>query len=96
MNLMTDMYITEDGYLEQDVRKSLLDKPAIRRIRLSDIHGVVLFYATVGEEWYEFGPKFTDGKMVDIKRRTKVTPINIGGSCYWSEELQDIKYTKKK
>jgi len=31
-------------------------------------HGLLNFYTEVHGTWYEFEAKFTDGKMVDIKR----------------------------
>jgi len=45
---------------------------SIRRVneRLETInhHGYVRFYTNVGETWFEFSAKFTDGKMVNIER----------------------------
>lgn len=30
-------------------------------------HGYVSFYSDVGDDWYEFSAKFTDGKLVSIE-----------------------------
>jgi hypothetical protein len=31
-------------------------------------HGYVNFYTSISKKWYEFNAKFTDGKLVEIKR----------------------------
>ena len=36
-----------------------------------DYHGVVNIYTIVGETWYEYEFKFTDGKVTDVKRVNK-------------------------
>jgi hypothetical protein len=33
-----------------------------------DYHGVINIYTMVGETWYEYEFKFTDGKVADVKR----------------------------
>ena len=44
---------------------------SLRRVneRLETIqhHGYVNFYSYIGDEWYEFFAKFTDGKLVSIE-----------------------------
>lgn len=44
---------------------------SLRRVneRLETIqhHGYVNFYSNIGDEWYEFFAKFTDGKLVSIE-----------------------------
>ena len=45
---------------------------SLRRVneRLEPIshHGYVNFYASVGDEWFEFNAKFANGKLVEIAR----------------------------
>ena len=33
-----------------------------------EYHGIVKFYSNVDKEWFEFEAKFTDGKLINIKR----------------------------
>ena len=87
-NVMTEIYITNDGELKinqweyEDVHKE--DRPfpdddgikglfgSVRRSneKMETIphHGYVRFYSSINHEWYEFNAKFTDGKLVEIKR----------------------------
>lgn len=39
-------------------------------VELDSYHGYVNFYTNVNNIWYEFDAKFTDGKLVEIKRVT--------------------------
>ena len=87
-NVMTEIYITNDGELKinqweyEDVPKE--DRPfpdddgikglfgSVRRsnenLETIPHHGYVNFYSSINREWYEFNAKFTDGKLVEIKR----------------------------
>ena len=38
------------------------------RLETMPHHGYVNFYSHIGSEWYEFNAKFTDGKLVEIKK----------------------------
>lgn len=87
-NVMTEIYITNDGELKinqwvyETVPKEERPHPdddgiaglvgSLRRSneRLETIphHGYVRFYDSINREWYEFSAKFTDGKLVEIKR----------------------------
>lgn len=87
-NVMTEIYITNDGELKinqweyEDVPKEERPHPdddgikglfgSVRRSNESletiPHHGYVIFYSSINREWYEFNAKFTDGKLVEIKR----------------------------
>jgi hypothetical protein len=87
-NVMTEIYITNDGELKinqweyEDVPKEERPHPnddgikglfgSVRRSNESletiPHHGYVRFYSSINREWYEFNAKFTDGKLVEIKR----------------------------
>jgi hypothetical protein len=87
-NVMTEIYITNDGELKinqweyEVVPKEERPHPdddgiagmvgSLRRSNESletiPHHGYVRFYDSINREWYEFNAKFTDGKLVEIKR----------------------------
>ena len=87
-NVMTEIYITNDGELKinqweyEDVPKEERPHPdddgikglfgSVRRSNESletiPHHGYARFYSSINREWYEFNAKFTDGKLVEIKR----------------------------
>jgi hypothetical protein len=33
-----------------------------------NFHGMLNFYALLGDRWFEYNAKFTDGKLVSVKR----------------------------
>ncbi len=37
------------------------------RLEIINLHGYVNFYSIIGNDWYEFFAKFTDGKLVSIE-----------------------------
>lgn len=37
------------------------------RLEVIEYHGYVNFYSNIGDDWYEFYAKFTDGKLVSIE-----------------------------
>lgn len=37
------------------------------RLEKIEYHGCVFFYSIIGDDWYEFFAKFTDGKLVSIE-----------------------------
>jgi hypothetical protein len=37
------------------------------RLEVIPYHGYVNFYSTIGNDWYDFFAKFTDGKLVSIE-----------------------------
>ena len=37
------------------------------RLEVIPMHGYVNFYSNIGEDWYEFNAKFTDGKLESIE-----------------------------
>lgn len=59
----------ERPYPNDDGIKGLMG--SIRRseekLETVEHHGYVNFYSNVGDDWYEFNAKFTDGKLVEIK-----------------------------
>jgi hypothetical protein len=87
-NLMTEIYITDDGelkinkweyefvpkeerpYPDNDGFMGMIGSLKRNHVRLVTIphHGYVNFGSQVNGKWYEFNAKFTDGKLVEIKR----------------------------
>jgi hypothetical protein len=87
-NVMTEIYITNDGELKinqweyEVVPKEERPHPdgdgiaglagSLRRsneeLETIPYHGYVNFYNSINREWYEFRAKFTDGKLIEIKR----------------------------
>ena len=86
-NVMTEIYITNDGELkinrwEYDVvpkeERHYPDDGILglagslersnEKLETMPHHGYVNFYSHIGNEWYEFNAKFTDGKLIEIKR----------------------------
>ena len=87
-NIMTEIYITNDGELkinqweyevvpkeerphpDDDVLSGLVGSLRRSNENLETIphHGYVNFYTSISKKWYEFNAKFTDGKLVEIKR----------------------------
>ena len=87
-NIMTEIYITNDGELKinqweyEVVPKEERPHPdgdgiaglagSLRRsnekLETIPYHGYVNFYNSINREWYEFRAKFTDGKLIEIKR----------------------------
>jgi len=87
-NIMTEIYITNDGELKinqweyEVVPKEERPHPdddglsglvgSLRRsnenLETIPHHGYVNFYTSISKKWYEFNAKFTDGKLVEIKR----------------------------
>jgi hypothetical protein len=87
-NIMTEIYITNDGELKinqweyESVPKEERPHPdddglsglvgSLRRsnenLETIPHHGYVNFYTSISKKWYEFNAKFTDGKLVEIKR----------------------------
>jgi hypothetical protein len=87
-NIMTEIYITNDGELkinqweyevvpkeerphsDDDGLSGLVGSLRRSNENLETIphHGYVNFYTSISKKWYEFNAKFTDGKLVEIKR----------------------------
>jgi hypothetical protein len=76
---LTEAKITETGELQirrfttrwDNTKKNALGFNGIlveenTRIETVPIHGFISFYSDIGETWYEFRAKFTDGKMVEL------------------------------
>lgn len=42
-------------------------KPVNKRLETIEHHGYVRFYSKIGDDWYEFIAKFTDGKLISIE-----------------------------
>lgn len=79
--------ITDDGHLERggwswrgDVGKP---QPSVQ---LADAHGLIYFYTSVEEEWFEFKAKFREGRLTDLTRQEKTLDYR-GRACVWEEEI---------
>lgn len=81
-NALSDYYITKEGLFEElyDLEREVgstwnyrgkvfeVNIRTNKRLIKIEHHGFVQFYHQVGEEWFEFKAKFTDGKLVSIVR----------------------------
>ena len=79
--------ITDDGYLERggwtwrnNVGKS---QPAVR---LTDAHGLIFFYTSVDNEWFEFKARFREGRLTDLIRKERTLDYQ-DRSCVWENEI---------
>jgi hypothetical protein len=87
-NVMTEIYITNDGelkinrweyevvpkeerpYPDDDGIKGMAGslRRSNEKLEVIPHHGYVRFYSSINREWHEFNAKFTDGKLIEIKR----------------------------
>lgn len=62
------LIITDEGTLIYEYYESLFEDEERTKKILTDYHGYLNFYDYVNTQWFEFNAKFTDGKLVEIKR----------------------------
>lgn len=55
---LSEFTITTGGLLEKSLSK---DERVIK-----NFHGIIRFYTSINETWYEFDAKFTDGKLESV------------------------------
>lgn len=78
--MLTDIYITDEGELTirkftcgwDETQKNGLETMGVlteENVRTEVIphHGYVIFYSNIGNKWYEFFAKFTNGKLECIE-----------------------------
>lgn len=57
-NCLSDYTITKEKLIKKTLYKEVIE--------ITDFHGIIRFYTSINEIWYQFDAKFTDGELVSI------------------------------
>ena len=82
---LTNLEINPDGRLTEIIQDESIDL---------DFHGIFEFHSSVGNQWYSFLAKYTDGKLVKIVKISErpkyiLSPITL--NHYFKDEKKDSK-----
>jgi hypothetical protein len=82
---LTNLEITPDGRLTETIQDESIDL---------DFHGIFEFHSSVGNQWYSFLAKYTDGKLVKIIKISESLKYDwpqIPLNHYFKDEKKDSK-----
>jgi hypothetical protein len=84
-NCLSTLEITPERHLAETIQDESIDL---------DFHGIFEFHSNVGNQWYSFHAKFTDGKLVKIVRineKSNYILSPIPHNHYFKDEKEDSK-----